>query len=125
MTYLLRRAGWISNSLSIQTVLIAHVAARVGGLIVLPSLVYLLSFYIHFAVLTKTGPGDAQMSSLFQANLEGTEVGKNSPLEVAYGSRVTLKNMGYGGGLLHSHVQYVFIDLKKWQIILLTLLSQS
>lgn len=45
------------------------------------------------------------MSSLFQANLKGTEVGRNSPLEVAIGSRVTLKNMGYGGGLLHSHVQ--------------------
>lgn len=83
----------------------AHVAARVVGLIVLPFLVYLLSFAVHFAVLTKTGPGDAQMSSLFQANLEGTEVGKNSPLEIAYGSRATIKNMGYGGGLLHSHVQ--------------------
>ena len=45
------------------------------------------------------------MSSLFQANLKGTEVGKDSPLEIAYGSRATLKNMGYGGGLLHSHVQ--------------------
>ena len=45
------------------------------------------------------------MSSLFQANLKGTEVGKDSPFEVAYGSKVTLKNMGYGGGLLHSHVQ--------------------
>ncbi|EJT79090.1 dolichyl-phosphate-mannose-protein mannosyltransferase 2 [Gaeumannomyces tritici R3-111a-1] len=83
----------------------AHVAARVVGLIVLPFLVYMLSFAIHFAVLTKTGPGDAQMSSLFQANLRGTEVGKDSPLELAYGSRVTIKNMGYGGGLLHSHVQ--------------------
>lgn len=83
----------------------AHVAARVVGLIVLPFLVYMLSFAIHFAVLTKTGPGDAQMSSLFQANLQGTEVGKDSPLELAYGSRVTIKNMGYGGGLLHSHVQ--------------------
>ena len=68
-------------------------------------MVYLLSFAIHFAVLTNTGPGDAQMSSLFQANLRGTEVGRNSPLEIAYGSRVTIKNMGYGGGLLHSHVQ--------------------
>jgi dolichyl-phosphate-mannose-protein mannosyltransferase len=28
-----------------------------------------------------------------------------SPLEVAYGSKLTLKNYGYGGGLLHSHVQ--------------------
>lgn len=83
----------------------AHVAARVIGLIILPFLVYMLSFAIHFAVLTNSGPGDAQMSSLFQANLKGTEVGQNSPLEVAYGSRATIKNMGYGGGLLHSHVQ--------------------
>ncbi|KAA8647530.1 protein O-mannosyl transferase [Aspergillus tanneri] len=39
------------------------------------------------------------------ANLRGTDVGKDSPLEIAIGSRVTLKNMGYGGGLLHSHIQ--------------------
>lgn len=26
-------------------------------------------------------------------------------LEVAYGSKISLKNVGYGGGLLHSHVQ--------------------
>lgn len=45
------------------------------------------------------------MSSLFQANLKGTEVGRDSPLEVVIGSKFTLKNMGYGGGLLHSHVQ--------------------
>lgn len=65
----------------------------------------MLSFALHFAILNKSGPGDAQMSSLFQANLRGTNVGKDSPLEIAYGSRATLKNMGYGGGLLHSHVQ--------------------
>ncbi|KAJ5641587.1 hypothetical protein N7490_005587 [Penicillium lividum] len=88
-----------------QTVLAKHLFARVGGLIVIPILVYMASFYAHFLVLSNSGPGDAQMSSLFQANLRGTEVGRDSPLEVAYGSRVTLKNMGYGGGLLHSHVQ--------------------
>ncbi|KAL2259419.1 hypothetical protein VTK26DRAFT_6912 [Humicola hyalothermophila] len=87
------------------TELAAHFVARVVGLIILPFLIYLLSFAIHFAVLTNSGPGDAQMSSLFQANLRGTDVGRNSPLEVAYGSMVTIKNMGYGGGLLHSHVQ--------------------
>jgi dolichyl-phosphate-mannose-protein mannosyltransferase len=65
----------------------------------------MFSFYLHFLILENSGPGDAQMSSLFQANLRGTEVGKGSPLELAYGSRVTIKNMGYGGGLLHSHVQ--------------------
>lgn len=65
----------------------------------------MLSFALHFAILENSGPGDAQMSSLFQANLKGTEVGKDSPLEIAYGSRATIKNMGYGGGLLHSHIQ--------------------
>ena len=61
------------------------------------------------------------MSSLFQANLEGNDFARN-PLgmlpdyqymfifltigvDIAYGSRLTLKNMGWGGGLLHSHVQ--------------------
>ena len=83
----------------------AHVGFRVIGLIVIPLIVYMFSFWLHFLILENSGPGDAQMSSLFQANLRGTEVGKDSPLEVAYGSRATLKNMGYGGGLLHSHVQ--------------------
>lgn len=89
----------------LQTTLAKHLLARVLGLIVLPSLVYVFSFYVHFLILENSGPGDAQMSSLFQANLKGTEVGKGSPFEVAIGSRVTLKNMGYGGGLLHSHIQ--------------------
>ncbi|KAK8200760.1 Dolichyl-phosphate-mannose--protein mannosyltransferase 2 [Zalaria obscura] len=83
----------------------AHLGFRVIGLIVIPMIVYMFSFWLHFLILENSGPGDAQMSSLFQANLKGTEVGKDSPLEVAYGSRATLKNMGYGGGLLHSHVQ--------------------
>jgi len=83
----------------------AHLAVRSIGLIAIPMVVYMFSFYLHFLILENSGPGDAQMSSLFQANLRGTEVGKDSPLEIAYGSRATIKNMGYGGGLLHSHVQ--------------------
>ncbi|KAK6598360.1 protein o-mannosyl transferase [Botrytis cinerea] len=85
--------------------LASHVAIRVICLIVIPIGVYIASFAAHFAILQNSGPGDAQMSSLFQANLRGTEVGKDSPLEIAYGSRATIKNMGYGGGLLHSHIQ--------------------
>ncbi|KAF7330198.1 Glycosyltransferase family 39 protein [Mycena venus] len=81
---------------------VKHWAARVFCLIVLPFLVFMASFKIHFIILNETGPGDAQMSSLFQAGLEGNDF-SNNPLEVAYGSRVSLKNMGFGGGLLHSH----------------------
>jgi dolichyl-phosphate-mannose-protein mannosyltransferase len=96
--------------------LASHLVVRVVGLIVIPLLVYMFSFYLHFLILNKSGPGDAQMSSLFQANLEGTEVGRDAPLEIALGSRVTLKNMGYGGGLLHSHVQTYPEGSKQQQI---------
>ncbi|KAH0537031.1 hypothetical protein FGG08_006129 [Glutinoglossum americanum] len=74
------------------------------GDLTMPKAIYMFSFWLHFLVLSNSGPGDAQMSSLFQANLQGSELNQ-SPLEIAYGSRATIKNMGYGGGLLHSHVQ--------------------
>ncbi|KAF9258911.1 glycosyltransferase family 39 protein [Marasmius fiardii PR-910] len=83
---------------------VRHWTARIVCLIILPFLVFMASFKIHFMVLSNSGPGDAQMSSLFQANLVGNDFSKN-PLEVAIGSKVTLKNMGWGGGLLHSHIQ--------------------
>jgi dolichyl-phosphate-mannose--protein O-mannosyl transferase len=54
-----------------------HWVARVVCLIVLPFLVFMATFKIHFIILNETGPGDAQMSSLFQANLQGSEFQKN------------------------------------------------
>ncbi|KAK7032753.1 glycosyltransferase family 39 protein [Favolaschia claudopus] len=81
---------------------IKHWTARVVCLIILPFLVFMASFKIHFIILNESGPGDSQMSSLFQANLQGNDFAQN-PLEIAYGSRITVKNMGLGGGLLHSH----------------------
>jgi dolichyl-phosphate-mannose-protein mannosyltransferase len=83
----------------------------------------MITFKIHFLILNHSGPGDSQMSSLFQANLVGNDFARNPlgqpihtghsigsdrfpvALEIAFGSKLTLKNMGWGGGLLHSHVQ--------------------
>ncbi|EPQ27276.1 uncharacterized protein PFL1_05199 [Pseudozyma flocculosa PF-1] len=81
-----------------------HWCARILCLIVIPVSVYMASFKLHFLILSGSGPGDAQMSSLFQSHLRGNDFAK-SPPEAAFGSRITLKNMGYGGGLLHSHIQ--------------------
>ncbi|KAJ3093089.1 Protein O-mannosyltransferase 2 [Quaeritorhiza haematococci] len=87
-----------------KTLYIKHWVARIICLIALPISIYLLSFVLHFAILNRSGSGDAQMSSLFQAGLKGNSFHLN-PLELAYGSKVSLKNNGHGGGLLHSHVQ--------------------
>ncbi|KAK2466632.1 hypothetical protein APHAL10511_000890 [Amanita phalloides] len=94
---------------------VKHWGARVLCLIVVPILVFMTTFKLHFMVLNHSGPGDAQMSSLFQAHLVGNDFSQN-PLEIAYGSKVTLKNMGWGGGLLHSHVQVYPVGSGQQQV---------
>ncbi|KAF5347361.1 hypothetical protein D9756_009876 [Leucocoprinus leucothites] len=93
-----------------------HWGARVLCLIIVPILVFMASFKLHFMVLNHSGPGDTQMSSLFQANLIGNDFAQN-PLNIAFGSKLTLKNMGWGGGLLHSHVQMYPVGSNQQQVM--------
>jgi dolichyl-phosphate-mannose--protein O-mannosyl transferase len=44
---------------------------------VVPIIVYMMAFKLHFMILNHSGPGDAQMSSLFQANLVGNDFAEN------------------------------------------------
>jgi dolichyl-phosphate-mannose-protein mannosyltransferase len=53
-----------------------HFYARAFSLIVVPITVYLFWFYVHFAILNESGPGDDFMSPQFQDTL------KNSPLKM-------------------------------------------
>ncbi|PSK38586.1 hypothetical protein C7M61_002520 [Candidozyma pseudohaemuli] len=93
-----------------------HWFARIVALIIVPFCVFLVSFKIHFDLLYKSGTGDANMSSLFQANLKNSDVG-GGPRDVTIGhSYVTLKNQGLTGGLLHSHVQTFPEGSKQQQV---------
>lgn len=51
-----------------------HFIARTIGLIVLPILLYLWFFWVHFAILTHSGPGDSFMSPAFQETLRDNEM---------------------------------------------------
>ncbi|KAK4540790.1 hypothetical protein LTR36_008867 [Oleoguttula mirabilis] len=46
-----------------------HLAARIIGLIVVPFLMYLFWFQVHFAILSRSGPGDDFMTPEFQETL--------------------------------------------------------
>jgi dolichyl-phosphate-mannose-protein mannosyltransferase len=117
-----------------QRTYVRHLVARVLCLIVIPFCIYAMCFKVHFLILNRSGGGDSQMSSLFQAHLEGNDFARNplgrpsfrvllSPgflllfvAEPAFGSKLTLKNMGYGGGLLHSHVQTYPVGSQQQQV---------
>ncbi|KAM6184051.1 protein O-mannosyl-transferase 1 isoform 1-T4 [Erethizon dorsatum] len=118
-----------------------HLLARAVALLVTPVVLYLLFFYVHLTLLYRSGPHDQIMSSAFQASLEGglARITQGQPLEVAFGSQVTLRNV-FGKPLpcwLHSHQNtypiiyengrgsshqqqvtcYPFKDVNNWWII--------
>ncbi|KAJ3278129.1 hypothetical protein HK104_002629 [Borealophlyctis nickersoniae] len=78
-----------------------HFAARALCLIFLPLAIYVSFFYIHFAILTKSGSGDAFMSPAFQAELIGSALTVKA-VSVPYYSNITMKHRDTGV-FLHSH----------------------
>ncbi|XP_063908323.1 protein O-mannosyl-transferase 2 isoform X2 [Zophobas morio] len=86
------------------TATVKHLVARGICLIMWPVILYITFFYIHLAVLNRSGNGDGFYSSAFQSQLIGNSLHNASmPRQVAYGALITLKNHRTGGGYLHSH----------------------
>lgn len=78
-----------------------HFVARFMLLIVVPFIIYLGWFYIHFAILTKSGPGDAFMSTEFQETLGDSILAKEAK-DINYYDIITIKHKDTDC-LLHSH----------------------
>lgn len=78
-----------------------HFAARVVGLIVLPFLFYLFWFQVHFAVLSRSGPGDDFMSPEFQETLSDNAMLANA-VDIQYYDTITIKHKETKA-YLHSH----------------------
>ncbi|PIA12822.1 PMT-domain-containing protein [Coemansia reversa NRRL 1564] len=101
------------RSISANTQL-AHWAARCACLIVLPAMVYLASFQLHFALLRSRGTGDFRMPSTFQA-LQRNSVVARQPHDVALGSQITLRSHLPGFGLIYSNHTNRFPDRRgEW-----------
>lgn len=80
-----------------------HFFARAIGLIVIPFIVYLTVFWIHFKVLIYSGPGDTFMSPDFQETLIGNEMLLNSQ-EIHYYDIIAMRHKDTKV-FLHSHVE--------------------
>ncbi|ELQ73955.1 Dolichyl-phosphate-mannose:protein O-mannosyl transferase [Trachipleistophora hominis] len=70
-------------------------------LIILPIIIYLAFFLIHFGIVNRSSPDDGHMSSFFQSTLKGNEHKFRKYVE--YGTIVTVKSNKLSGQYLHSH----------------------
>ncbi|KAI5120378.1 hypothetical protein M0805_006900 [Coniferiporia weirii] len=81
-----------------------HFIARAIGLIIVPIIVYLSFFWVHFATLPHSGAGDSFMSPAFQETLLGNEMLLNSH-EIRYYDTITMKHKETKV-FLHSHKEH-------------------
>ncbi|WFD03201.1 dolichyl-phosphate-mannose--protein mannosyltransferase [Malassezia obtusa] len=95
----------------------AHVAARAVCLIALPIAIYMLTFAVHFAVLSKAGSGDTFMSWAFRHTLDGHKT-PDTLADVALGSTVRIQHYNTVGGYLHSHPHQYQTGSRQQQITL-------
>ncbi|KEY74105.1 hypothetical protein S7711_05355 [Stachybotrys chartarum IBT 7711] len=78
-----------------------HFLARAIGLIVLPFLFYLFWFQVHFAILSRSGPGDDFMTPEFQETLSDNVMLANSH-DIEYYDVITIRHKETKV-YLHSH----------------------
>lgn len=78
-----------------------HFWARALCLGILPVVLYISFYYVHFAMLYRTGPGDGFMSPEFQSTLEGNQLHATSRM-VKFGQSIRFKSR-MEEVFLHSH----------------------
>ncbi|EXJ78148.1 dolichyl-phosphate-mannose-protein mannosyltransferase [Capronia epimyces CBS 606.96] len=78
-----------------------HFVARAVGLIIIPFFFYLFWFQVHFAILSRSGPGDDFMSPEFQETLSDNLL-HQAALDVHYYDTITLRHKETKV-YLHSH----------------------
>ncbi|CAG8554655.1 29354_t:CDS:10 [Gigaspora margarita] len=94
-----------------------HFLARVLCLLVIPVILYMLVFAIHFSILENSGDDAISMSPEFRHTLNGHGM-NDTPIDVGYGSTITLRHFNTRGGYLHSHNHHYPSGSKQQQVTL-------
>ena len=121
-----------------------HFVARLFGLLIVPFFFYLFWFQIHFAILSKSGPGDDFMSPEFQSTLADNAMTASSTT-IQYHDTIAVRHketktylhshpdrypLRYDDGRVSSQGQqvtgYPFNDTNNhWQILPATLFAEN
>ena len=80
-----------------------HFAARLIGLLIVPFLIYLFWFQVHFAILYRSGPGDDFMTPEFQETLSDNVMAQQA-VSVNYYDSISIKHKDTKT-YLHSHTE--------------------
>lgn len=80
-----------------------HFVARLIGLVVVPFMFYLFWFQVHFAILSRSGPGDDFMSPDFQETLSDNLMAAQA-LDIQYYDSITMRHKDTKV-YLHSHTE--------------------
>lgn len=89
--------------------------SRILCLIILPVMLYMIFFKIHFDLLYKPGDGSGSMNTLFQVNMPDSNM-ETQPRWVQPLDQITLRSQGPNSQLLHSHSQLYPNGSKQRQI---------
>ncbi|KAK0860741.1 Dolichyl-phosphate-mannose--protein mannosyltransferase 4 [Friedmanniomyces endolithicus] len=81
-----------------------HLAARIIGLIVVPFMMYLFWFQVHFAILSRSGPGDDFMTPAFQETLSDNLMTQQA-VGIDYFDNIAMRHKETKV-YLHSHVDH-------------------
>lgn len=92
-----------------------HLVSRVVGLIVLPSIIYMSTFWIHFSILQKHSGAAVAFSIEFQQTLKGGEL-KPTLEQIYFGSNVRIRQNRSSGPFIHSHAHFWPAGSKQQQV---------
>lgn len=100
------------------TFIVKNAVCRALFLLIIPAILYMVMFYIHFLILSQDSADSSFFSSAFRAGLEGSPIPKSTDAPIGYGSVVTLRHIVTKGGYLHSHEHFYPEGSKQQQITL-------
>jgi len=90
-----------------------------------PLIFYMLMFALHFFCVDNMGDGADMLPRWFQASLKHNKLPTQVPVDVAYGSVVSMRHANTHGGWLHSHVQTYPAGSEQQQVTLYSHLDDN